>query len=157
MSFYHCISTASHLRYILNKWILLWVEKMVHKFRRCSFCWVLRTEEQGWLGACWWLMSILLVTWEAEIERIVVWGHPGQIVLETPSPNNNQSKVEWRCGSSGMVPPLQVWSPDLTETKWTGCVVQAVECLLCKCKVLSSNASPTKKNPPRLESWFCNL
>jgi hypothetical protein len=33
-----------------------------------------------------WLMSVILVTWEAEIWRIEVPGQPEQIVLETPSP-----------------------------------------------------------------------
>jgi hypothetical protein len=32
-----------------------------------------------------WLMPIVIVaTWEAEIERIMVWGQFGQTVLETP-------------------------------------------------------------------------
>jgi hypothetical protein len=33
----------------------------------------------------------------------------------------------------------------ITRAKWTGGVVQVVECLLCKCEILSSNSSPTKK------------
>jgi hypothetical protein len=33
----------------------------------------------------------------------------------------------------------------ITREKWTGSVAQGVECLLCKCEALSSNASPTKK------------
>jgi hypothetical protein len=33
----------------------------------------------------------------------------------------------------------------ITGEKWTGGVVQAVECLLCKCEALGSNTSPTKK------------
>jgi hypothetical protein len=54
-------------------------------------------------AGCWWLMSAILATWEAEMWRIEVRRQPGQIVLETPSPNlqNNQSKVDWRCGSMG--------------------------------------------------------
>jgi hypothetical protein len=51
--------------------------------------------------------------------RITISGQAGQIVLQTPSP------------------------------KWTGVhllggVAQAVECLLYKCEVLSSNPSPDK-------------
>jgi hypothetical protein len=34
----------------------------------------------------WWLMRIILDTWEAEIERSSVQGQPGQIVHEIPSP-----------------------------------------------------------------------
>jgi hypothetical protein len=36
----------------------------------------------------------------------------------------------------------------ITRTKWTGGVVQAVECLLCKHEVLNSNPSPTHPGPP---------
>jgi hypothetical protein len=34
----------------------------------------------------WWLTPVTLVSWEAEIERIVVGGQPGQIVCKIPSP-----------------------------------------------------------------------
>jgi hypothetical protein len=63
----------------------------------------------------------ILATWEAEIWRIKVWGPPRQIVQETPI-----SKI--------------------TRAKWARGVAQAVEFLLYKCKGLSSNTSPTKKN-----------
>jgi hypothetical protein len=33
-----------------------------------------------------WLMSIILATWEAEVQRITVRGQPWQIVFKTPSP-----------------------------------------------------------------------
>jgi hypothetical protein len=39
---------------------------------------------------------------EAEIRRIVIRGQPRQKVLQ-----NNQSKMDWRCGPSGKVPTLQ--------------------------------------------------
>jgi hypothetical protein len=32
---------------------------------------------------CQWLFPVVLVTWEAEIQRIEVRGQPGQIVLKT--------------------------------------------------------------------------
>jgi hypothetical protein len=38
------------------------------------------------IARLWWLMLIILATWEAEIEQIMVPGQPGQIVLETASP-----------------------------------------------------------------------
>jgi hypothetical protein len=38
------------------------------------------------LAGCWWLTPVILATWEAEIRRILVQGHPKQIVHETPSP-----------------------------------------------------------------------
>jgi hypothetical protein len=34
----------------------------------------------------WWLTPVILATWEAEIQRIMVLGQAGQIVSETPSP-----------------------------------------------------------------------
>jgi hypothetical protein len=38
------------------------------------------------------------------------------------------------------------WDPisKITKDKWTGDVAQKVGCLLCKCKALNSNPSPTK-------------
>jgi hypothetical protein len=65
-------------------------------------------------------MPIIPATWEAEIRRILVQGQAGQIVCETPI-----SKI--------------------ARAKWTESAAQVVECLLCKCKALSSNHSPTKK------------
>jgi hypothetical protein len=52
-----------------------------------------------------------------EICRIAVQGQPGQIVLETAPPphthlQNNQSKLDWRHGSSGRVPSLQAQSTE---------------------------------------------
>jgi hypothetical protein len=35
--------------------------------------------------------------------------------------------------------------PKIIREKQTGCVVQVVECLLCKHEALISNPSPTKK------------
>jgi hypothetical protein len=36
-------------------------------------------------------------------------------------------------------------SPKTTRAKWAGGMAQAVECLLCKCKALSSNSRTKKK------------
>jgi hypothetical protein len=47
----------------------------------------------GILVGCRWLMPVILATWEAEIRRIVVRGHPEQIVCKTTSPNN-QKKMD---------------------------------------------------------------
>jgi hypothetical protein len=38
------------------------------------------------LPGTWWLTPVILATWEVEIRRIAVQGHPGQIVLEILSP-----------------------------------------------------------------------
>jgi hypothetical protein len=34
----------------------------------------------------WWLMLVILATWESKNERITPGGQPGQIVLKIPSP-----------------------------------------------------------------------
>jgi hypothetical protein len=47
---------------------------------------------------CQWLIPVILVTWDAKTRRIAVQGQPGQIVFETPHLQNNQSKMDWRCG-----------------------------------------------------------
>jgi hypothetical protein len=65
-------------------------------------------------------MPVIPATWESEIRRIKIRGHPQQIVHKTPI-----SKI--------------------TKAKWTGGMVQGVEHLLCKHKVLSSNSNHTKK------------
>jgi hypothetical protein len=44
--------------------------------------------------------------WEAKIRRISIWGQPREIVWETPL-QNNKSKMDWRCGSSGRALALQ--------------------------------------------------
>jgi hypothetical protein len=74
-----------------------------------------------WGARCQWLLPAILATWEADIRRIVIWGHPG--------------------GNSSQDPIFKI-----TRAKWTGGVAQAVECLLCKLKALSSNPNPTKKH-----------
>jgi hypothetical protein len=37
-------------------------------------------------AGCWWLTAVILATWEADIERLLVLGYPRQIVHKTPSP-----------------------------------------------------------------------
>jgi hypothetical protein len=49
------------------------------------------SSSQGWMlpqsiDGQWWLIPIVLVTWEVEIGRIIFQGQPGQIVHKTPSP-----------------------------------------------------------------------
>jgi hypothetical protein len=71
--------------------------------------------EQGTGGS-----GLKLATWETKTGGIAVLGQPREIVCKIPAPK----------------------SP---EQKWIGGVAQTVECLLCKCEVLSSNPCPTKK------------
>jgi hypothetical protein len=45
-------------------------------------------KEISWLklkctARCWWLMLIILATWEAEIRKIILPSQPRQIVHET--------------------------------------------------------------------------
>jgi hypothetical protein len=53
-----------------------------------------------------------LVTWEAEIRRITVRGQPGQIIHKIPIYKIMRAKMDWRCGSSGGMPALEVQSPE---------------------------------------------
>jgi hypothetical protein len=69
---------------------------------------------------CWWLTAVILVTWEAKIERTVVQDQPGHTVSD-----NSISQI--------------------TRVKWTRDMSQVIELLLCKLEALSSNPSPTKK------------
>jgi hypothetical protein len=62
------------------------------------------------------LMPVILVTWEAEIGKIAVWGHARPHV--TPFSKNNQSKMDWRCGSSDRSPALQVTCAVLCSSPW---------------------------------------
>jgi hypothetical protein len=63
----------------------------------------LRTDIEG--SPVWWLTLAILATWEAEIGRITVRGQPRQIVQEAHL-QNNQSKMDWRRGSSSRAPAL---------------------------------------------------
>jgi hypothetical protein len=45
----------------------------------------------------WWLRPIIPVIWEAEIWRIVVRGHLGQKVSETPISTNKLGMVVYAC------------------------------------------------------------
>jgi hypothetical protein len=43
-------------------------------------------KKNEWHTWCWWLTSVILATWEAEIGRIELQGQPRQIVHKVPSP-----------------------------------------------------------------------
>jgi hypothetical protein len=52
-----------------------------------------------------WLRPVILTAWEAEIGRISAQGHIRQTVSKTHL-QNDQSKMNWRCGSSGRMSAL---------------------------------------------------
>jgi hypothetical protein len=66
-------------------------------------------------------MPVILAAQEAEIRRISVQSQPEKIVFETLSRGKN------------------------TTQKRDGGLAQVIECLLSKCKTLSSNANATTK------------
>jgi hypothetical protein len=55
-----------------------------------------------------WLTPAMLATWETGIRRTMVQGKQ----FARPHLQNNQSKLDWRRGSSSREPALQVWSPE---------------------------------------------
>jgi hypothetical protein len=57
-------------------------------------------------------MPIILITWEAEIRRIVVPGQPQENSSQDPISKSNQRKMDWKCVSSCRAPALQVQSPE---------------------------------------------
>jgi hypothetical protein len=62
----------------------------------------------GWLSPVMVADACILSNLDAEIRRI--W-FPGKY-LERPNLQNNQSKMDWRCGSSGSMLVSYVWSPE---------------------------------------------
>jgi hypothetical protein len=54
-------------------------------------------------GRVLWLMPVILAIWKTEIRRIAIQVQPRKIILKTPHLQINQSKIDWRCGSSGRV------------------------------------------------------
>jgi hypothetical protein len=77
-------------------------------------------------GGSWAPVAHNCNTWQTEMWRTEIRGHPRQIVLENPSPK-------------------------ITRAKWTGGVAQEVECLLCKEETLSH-----KKPRKTLENIYQN-
>jgi hypothetical protein len=89
-------------------------------------------------------MSIIPASWEAEIRRITVWGHPKQKVLETPSQSAScrttvSHNCDLRCtggiGRKIMVQAgLDINTRTYLKSNWrAGSVAQLVERLSSKC------------------------
>jgi hypothetical protein len=64
--------------------------------------------EKQFIAGHQWVTPIVLATWEAEVKRIEVPGESRQIFV--PELQNNQSKMDWRRGSSSRVPEFKFQS-----------------------------------------------
>jgi hypothetical protein len=73
---------------------------------------------------CWWLTSVILATWEAEIKSIWVQSQSGQIQHKIYLKKTQHKKGCWDCA-----------------------VTQVVEWLASKCEALSSNPSTNLEWP----------
>jgi hypothetical protein len=60
-----------------------------------------------------WLTPAILATWEAEIEWISFRGQSKEIKFKRLYLQYNQRTMDWRCGSRGRVPAMQVQHPEL--------------------------------------------
>jgi hypothetical protein len=100
----------------------------------------------GW----WWLTSVIITTWEAEIQRIKVGGHFRQKVHKTSSQQKKPGMVACICHLSyikkhKIVGPWSrlAWAKKqdliskVTKAKRAGGRTQAVKLLLSKYKALS--------------------
>jgi hypothetical protein len=56
---------------------------------------------------------MILATWRLRYGRLKFEASPGKRVHEIPQ--NNQSKIDWRCGSSGRAPALQAQTSVFTS------------------------------------------
>jgi hypothetical protein len=55
-----------------------------------------------------WLTPLILTAWETEIRRLKFEASPEHIKFLRLQLQNNLSKMDWRCGSSGKAPVLEV-------------------------------------------------
>jgi hypothetical protein len=71
------------------------------------------------LARCQWLTPVILQIWEAEMGRITVRSQPRQTVHENfPPPfQNNQSKMDWRCGPRSRAPEALSSNPSPIKKK----------------------------------------
>jgi hypothetical protein len=99
-----CICIYSNTRHTIAAINVCWQMKEFQREAR------LRTKESTGHR---WLTSVILVTWEAEIGRTVVWGQPRQTVrCEWDLISKHRCKVDRRRGSRSKAPALQVRSPE---------------------------------------------
>jgi hypothetical protein len=135
-------------RHVWSSWSASFLHNCNHSFTSCSwhhsiffcylffFTWTVKDPGyprtsflvESWLswGRAWWLMSIILATWEAEIRRITVQSHPKTNSLWDPISKIPNTKYTWWSGSRGRLPAS-------------------------KHEALSSNPSTGKKK--KAESW----
>jgi hypothetical protein len=66
------------------------------------------STKRGHLAGPQWPIPVIPATWEAESRRIMFGGHNSS---QDSYLQNNQSKMDWRCGSSSRKPTLQAQRP----------------------------------------------
>jgi hypothetical protein len=109
----------------------------------------------------WWLIPVILATWEAKIQRVPVPGQTSKKVCKTPISIEKTESWAWpACHSNDSRDPIAkiggsqsrpTWAKSktvsqITRAKRAGGGAKSIECLPSQWKALSSNSTTKKKS-----------